>query len=265
MKTNPFKFILFLFMFLGTCEAEFHSLYLGQSFGVAFNKGTFSSESSSVALFGLPHYLSLSSKSISCNESLWGEVYGGCGRTYFCHLYLGLRAGMNISDFHVKDFNSTSLSENLSPDIPISSAIINQSKLKLRLVEGTFDQKIGWIFCKNTLLFALVGVAINQPSLTGSSLFTDSGGGDTPFDGNVSFSLDKKGKSTHFRWGIGVEHEFLCHWGVQVLYTHTNYGKINFEGSRIDSNNVDVSLTANSNINTRLSRQVLSFGFVRYF
>lgn len=263
------RFLIFCFLSIlalsEPCKADFQGFYLGQSFGNAHNTGNFSSESSSVADFGLPHTLTLSSSGKGYNESFFGEVYGGYGCIYFCHLYVGLRLGASLSDFDVKNRSSSSLSQTLSSTIPISSTITNSLKGKLWLPEVTIDQKIGWVFNERTLVFGLVGVALNQPSLKGFSVASDTGGGDTPFDGSVSFSLDKKGQLAHFRWGVGLDYKFTCNWAVQLLYTQTNYGRLRFSGSGIDSDGESVSLSATSSIKAKLGRKVFSIGFSRYF
>ncbi|MEC7839769.1 MAG: outer membrane beta-barrel protein [Chlamydiota bacterium] len=247
------------------CKAEFGGVYFGQSFGNAHNKANFSSETNSVAVFGLPHTMTISSQPKNDNESFWGEIYGGYGCTYFSHLYVGLRVGANLSYFDVKNRNSSSLSQALTQDISISSTITNHPEVKLWLPEATFDQKIGWVFCQKTLVFGLVGFAVNRPSLKGSVVASDSGSGDTPFDGEVNFSLRKKGQYIHFRCGVGLEYQFLCNWGLQFLYTHTNYGKLSYKGVDTYTDNSSVSLTASTSIKTKINKEVYSVGFVHYF
>lgn len=257
--------IFLALLFTEPSEASFQGFYLGQSFGLACNVGKFSSESTSDAVFGLPYTLTLTAHNKDENESLWGEIYCGWGCTYFNRLYVGVRAGANLSDFDVKNCSTSSLNHQISPDIPISSSIATYPYVKLWLAEVTLDQKIGWMICPNTLIFALVGAALNRPSLKGSSAATSSSGGDTPFDGNVEFSLDNNGQLLHFRYGAGLEYQFLCNWAFQFLYTQTEYGKLRFSQSDDVTGGSDASLSYSTKIKAKISKKVFSVGFVRYY
>lgn len=151
-----------------------------------------------MAVFGLPPTLTLSSQAKHVQESFWGEIYGGYGHTFFSNLYVGIRVGANFSDTNIKSQSSSNLSQILAPNIPISSTITNYPKAKLWFPEPTFIEKVGWVFYEKTLVFGLVGLAINRPLLEGSVIASDSGGGNTPFDGEVNFSIRKKSQVLHF-------------------------------------------------------------------
>lgn len=86
----------------------------------------------------------------------------------------------------------------------------------------------------------------------------------TSFD-KGRFSMNKKGDLYHFRWGAGLEYQFLCNWGAQFLFTHTDYGKLHFKGSGSDVGGDEVSLSSSTTFHTKLSKKTFSLGFVRYY
>lgn len=213
-----------------TCSDSipFDGFYLGVSLGVAANKVKFDSQAEAfAALNGIPSTVTLSSNASIAKNHIWGEVYAGGGFTFCRTLYLGPRLGVNFSSFDMSYKPRGELNTVFPPAFPVTLQLVGKGRVKLQPVEYTLDAKGGIVLWCNTLLYGLVGVAANQPTLWTSPALEGSAS-----TGFVSASIDqeisrrRRGEWAHFRWGCGLD-ALICE-GLKVgaFYTHTNYGTI---------------------------------------
>jgi len=131
----------------------------------------------------------------------------------------------------------------------------------LHTAEFTLDAKPGLVLWDSTLLFALLGVAFNQPKLDFSESVTFT------FDGTpstVAADFRERGRWAHFRWGLGFEQMLICRLSLNVTYTYTYYGRLHF--SKTLSNTVGtVTTTEATSDQVKFRRQVISAGLSWYF
>ncbi len=247
-----------LFGFWGNGCGCFDGFYLGGSLGVATPRAKHRFAVSEAIKRGeLTDKQTFAIHAESCRVNPWGEVFGGWGRQ--CgSLYLGGRLGGNFSDGKPRLVL-------LATELESGVTELFQFNLytKLQRAEFTFDFKPGWVFCSRSMLFGLVGGAVNKIRLNFNTLAQE-----TSTFLNISDAARFKREKTRvgIRGGIGFEQMLCSRLSLQLTYIYTYYGKLH---QSTTATFVDVpfdeTITATIDLRTEVSKQVASLGFAYYF
>lgn len=206
-----------------------------------------------------------------------GEIFAGYGWAWHsCNFwggYLGIRAGGNFSSFNLtKNYPQTLSLIDIAAGTPqFIGSITNKLSTHTRLnsSEFTLDAKPGILLGKRTMVFGLLGVALNRSKTHLSESFVISGltlAG--PLSLSVSLSDTKRGHWAHFRWGLGLEHMLTNRIGINAHYTHTDYGKIHLATTataQATTPTTTARLLHNSKVTIRNIRETIKLGLAYYF
>jgi opacity protein-like surface antigen len=247
----------------------FHGFYGGISAGVAHNFSEqllFEDISATQILLGSVTTVRETKKDTGQTTGWW-EFFAGCGWQgwYWNCLaaYLGIRAAFNISNFKFTRHYPLSFT-GVVATTPFSGSQFGSIKTQIHSPEFTFDAKPGFVIWERTLIFGLIGVAINRvrSRLSDTSSFTV----DTLPAIKNFFEINKKGKWAYARFGAGVEQRITCALTLNFTYTYTNYGTHRKTGITASSNSASgITLTETGRFHLRNSCQVLAITLSDYF
>lgn len=200
------------------------------------------------------------------DNKFYGEFFAGFGCQFCSNLYLGARAGVNFSKFNIK---RKELVGSNRPEEIITFSLTHETsqETSIQQAEFTFDGKFGWIICEKTMIYGLVGVALNKPKLviesTGEFLSqTDS---TLNFQNQLTISSKDQNYRTNFRYGGGIEQFIGCNLSIHLSYSYTDYGRLSsiLNGTQI-INSGDI-LSIDTDTKVKIKRHALLAGFTRYF
>lgn len=252
--------------------SPFHGFYVGAGLGLAINMADVNSDQTISFVQGgnviADERDPLSAKLYKNN--IYGSVFGGIGAQFCTGLHLGVRVGVNASRFDIKHEEGTR--KFFPSEAPGNAFIVTQdvvSNMRLRTFEYTLDGRVGWLLTQKTLLFGLLGMAWNKKKLD-----TTGTAGLDQIVNNVlllqildSLASSSSDANVFFRWGVGIEQMLCGCLAFEILYTHTNYGRLSTNGISEKGVGTDNSLLISQsyNILARLKRHTLTAGLVYHF
>lgn len=201
-------------------------------------------------------------KQTTCKESEikeLGEIYAGWGCQFANQLYLGIRIGANFSRYSI-DEEVVARSRIISSQIQNTSVVSDKIRTRLWTTEYTFDFKPGFVFCSQTMLFGIFGVAFNEGRMAASSqtrtvillglpvLVTD----------NAPFDIQDKKRQGALRLGFGLEQQLSKCLSLELSYVYTTYQRLEGKLAPLPSNAFGPRTAAFS---SRPKRQFLTIGF----
>ena len=248
----------------------FHGFYIGQGVGVAFNTANVDLRKNAFRDGRIPQVdgtLNHFSTMDLYQNRLYGEFYGGWSYQFCMGLHIGARAGVNFSSFGIIhkektiESNPTSLTINgfTHQEIEIES--------KIRSVDYTIDGKVGWAFGLDTMVYFLIGGALNKPEAV---LKTDSmlefliAGVPSSKQRIVDKGSSKKYRlNLHF--GFGIEQKLFEHLGLDILYSFTNYSERIVRVSGQDDTVGGNTLGYSSKLKSQIKRHAFTAGLAYHF
>jgi opacity protein-like surface antigen len=247
----------------GACASGFDGFYVGVAGGLAFCDAETSLSSS--AVFDTPQNLTALNgrvhKARVCQSQPVGEIYAGWGHQMDC-FYLGARLGLNFSSCELK--LSQTVGQRDANDTLYSAELKDRAKSHLRPWEFTFDLKPGYVFCDQTMVFALIGGAVNEETLRGRSTFIY-----RETTTNFYFKDELHGKkrkdSLAFRIGAGIEHLITPCLSVQLSYVYTGYSRARDSKRREFIEDQPQVSSHDAHFAAKARRQLLLLGVSYYF
>jgi len=153
----------------------------------------------------------------------WGEAYSGWGTTFCSRIYLGGRAGINVSSYDVR--NRVEVVENVGLAPPVTFTLLDRVQLQQGVLELMADLKPGITWGECTMIFGLVGVSLGQERLKGS--FNVTSAGNPP-----SFvAVSQRQLNAGLRVGIGIEERFSRCMSLVMSYVYGYYKELSAKGS----------------------------------
>lgn len=224
--------------------AAFDGFYLGASGGLANLQVNVQAERK---VFSPSH----TENNQLASRSGWGEIYGGWGDRICQCFYLGGRLGWNYASYDVKEPLTFHTQGTISSAIFVSN-LSSQARTKLNTSEFFADAKPGWILGCGTMVFGLVGVAVNREALQEK----DSGGAGFTIFTPISFSSHQQSHKAALRLGLGLDQCLFCHVHLVASYVYTRYQKLSVSGR---SGNQTTQVTA------KPRKSVGALGLAYYF
>ena len=241
----------------------FDGFYAGITGGVATHMADASLETR--ATFGgfgtTVETLQDTSKAHIYDISPWGELFAGWGRQCGCY-YWGGRLGINFSHFNPK---LRSTAANLDPGDEAIALLDDSLKTEMWTAEYTFDFKPGIVFCERTMLFGILGAAINKERLIGKSQFTLLPGDGLNRSASDEIKVEKEKTSAGFRGGLGLEYMLTQCLSLQLSYVYTHYWHLKENVTQNFTDSVGDTLTHSVAFSTNSHKQVTSIGLAYYF
>lgn len=242
-------------------ERYYTGFYLGLAGGAQANMFTASLTASADTIYGNQEQLTLDryEQQHHYQVSPMGEIYCGWGLRCAC-LYLGGRLGVNYSRFNI---NIDSQSEAIVSSTDFGSVIDNM-RMRLREVEYTVDFKPGIVICNRTLLFALVGAALNKESLKATSHSAS-----FEFNTNIStantISLEKDKNGAGYRIGGGLEQMLSRCLSANLTFVYTNYWTLNRSINTTFLSSNGITLRHDLSMKGKAEKWAISAGLSYYF
>lgn len=193
------------------------------------------------------------------NTSVIGQLQLGAGlrNEYF---YLGAEVSGQVFD---GDFDEVSADFTQTSFPSGNQQIAQTSQLTLNDFELALDFKPGVYLFKDTLLYARVGVAVNELELeqTGLAVLTNT---DDPRSDAQLYTNSSASENVYpFRLGLGIERQFYEDFSIVLDYVYTQYEDISTNDFVSQSTPQFASLDAHSEA-TNISRQTVMLGFNYY-
>jgi opacity protein-like surface antigen len=235
----------------------FQGLYGGASIGAQNFGSSVNQEFNAVLGTGeTPPPFNLRVSVDPCKVGVWGEIFVGYGCTPCDWLYLGARLGSNFSS---SELVVTAKGAAIFEETPLEPSLVG--RFKMNSVEPTLDAKPGFVFCEDTMLFGLIGVALNRAEADLNFLLR------FVVSEEAQFSLDSNHRTSDDVWGarfgFGLERLICCRYGLCVTYVYTVYPSK--QGSIGDPQALLLDEVGQLLVRMRPSRQVASIGLSYYF
>ena len=241
----------------------FDGFYAGITGGVATHMADTHLETSTIfETIGPDEALENTSKAHIYDISPWGELFAGWGRQCGCY-YWGGRFGINFSHFNPK---LRSTAANLDPGDEQALALLDDSlKTEMWTAEYTLDFKPGIVFCERTMLFGILGAAINKERLIGKSQFTQIPGNNVQISAFNEIKVEEEKTSAGFRGGLGLEYMLTQCLSLQLSYVYTHYWRLKENVTQNFTDSVGNTDTHSAAFSTNSHKQVTSIGLAYYF
>jgi opacity protein-like surface antigen len=222
-------------------SSGFHQgFYLGGALGAGFGHADWDGVSSLTAINDQGATLLVSGAWTPEGESSATELAGRVMLGYqFVHqsLYLAAEMGGTFAgkyQFDSKD--SQQYHRNYTGSVPPyydvtmdASASVSDS-VTLGSSEFNLDLRPGWLFNDNFLIYARVGLAINELSIENSGTWSNLSSSYPYYPIPYTLTVDDSSKQSETAWGIrlGLGGEYLVteNLGISLDYIYTNYGSI---------------------------------------
>lgn len=207
--------------------------YAGFAAGGAYNSAEISKQTHTVTTD--PNDIILSQGTLpysgdSAHFSGVGQVQLGAGLR-FDSLYLGIEALGQLSNGDFDTVSGMLDFHGIGMDVPSSTFGFDMG-LKMNSFEPAIDFKPGWFLSHQTLLYARIGAAFNELTLTENAHY-DIVDGRAIADVNAS----KSENLVALRTGLGVEHHLNQRLHLFMDYTFTNYGDLSLHTNEmVDAN-----------------------------
>jgi opacity protein-like surface antigen len=148
-------------------------------------------------------------------------------------LYLAAEIGGTFANEYIFELNNTENFEVTFNDFLWISVLDVHAKLYDKVTLGSsefnLDLKPGWLFKNNFLVYARLGLAVNELTIENSGTWTNLSSSyyDPPPPPLIVSDSSKESKTAYgIRLGLGAEYLLMQHLGLTLDYTYTDYGRI---------------------------------------